>query len=151
MVSTVLSAAIKSQCSSVLPLLHHVCLGLRVRKFLEISSGKCPEIYSYFSENFQKISHQYKSSKWMCICLHLHFLLAFTASLCTNSYTKSLFSWLIVLIGVACMVSFKSTLVLRSSVIFTIRENFRKFSLPFWIIHHTDWFKPNNSLSLTAE
>ena len=58
-----------------------------------------PEIYSYFSGNFPKvspkISHQYKSS--MYICLRLHFLSAFIAPLVsssalivTNSNTKNI-------------------------------------------------------------
>jgi len=63
----------------------------------------------------------------MYICLHLHFLSTFTAHLCTSSNNKTLFSWLTVTIDVACMVSLRSTLVLRLSVIFTIGENFRIF------------------------
>ena len=99
-------------------------LGLWVRKFPPENFQKF-----LFRANFRQFSLkiQYKPFKLLYICLHIHFLPAFTALLWTNSNTKTLFSWLIVLIGIVCMVSIRSTLVPGLSVIFTIRENFRKF------------------------
>jgi len=87
--------------------------------------GKFSEIYENFRKFLLKI--QYKPSKYLYICLHLLFLSAFTAPLCTNSNIKTLLSWLIVLIDIACMLSLRSTLVPGLSVIFTIPEYFRKF------------------------
>ena len=80
----------------------------------EISSGKFKEISGNLVQSFRKFLFPENFQKFYRLLQHF----------CN---TKTLFSWLIVLIGIACMVLLRSTLVPRLSVIYPIRENFQKF------------------------
>ena len=97
-----------------------------LRKFIPIF----PENFRkfLFLENFQKFLLKYSTNlPNNCIFVYIFTFYRLLQRLCALIMLKTLFSWLIVLIGIACVVSLRSSLFLWLSAIFTIRENFRKF------------------------
>jgi len=94
--------------------------------FLRKISGNLFQSFRKFPENFRKLLFPKNFTK-NTAQIFLITVYLFTSSLSIGFYSTSvqtLFSRLIVLIGVACMVSLRSTLVPQLSVIFTISGNF---------------------------